>query len=81
MKRIKILFEFQQQNYNNIRYKLEQQKDIECYDKVLIYPNNPAPVYTHLLKCKQRLKVFTSTKRKLRRNISNRMIFSPFCTW
>ena len=70
--RKKIFFEFEQRSKDNIAYELQSKNDIESYDKVMeSYQNYPVVIYTYILKYKQMLKNFVSTKMKSLRNIIN----------
>ena len=74
--RRKSLFEFEQTYKDNIAYELQSKNDIECYDKVMeSYPNYLVIIYTYILKYKQMLKIFVSTKMKsILRNINNTLM-------
>jgi hypothetical protein len=73
--RRKSLFELEQRYKDNIAYELQSKNDIECYDKVIeSYPNYPVIIYTYILKYKQMLKIFVSTKMKSLRNVNNRLM-------
>ena len=57
-------------------YELQRKKDIECYDKVMeSHPNYVYIIYIHIIKFKQKLTAFTSTKIRSLRHINNRILF------
>ena len=57
-------------------YELQRKKDIECYDKIMeSHPNYVYIIYIHIIKFKQKLTAFTSTKIRSLRHINNRILF------
>jgi hypothetical protein len=79
-----IFFEFEEQKdkeNDNDRIleagnELQRKIDVECYDKVMeYYPNYLSIVYIHIIKFKQILTAFTSTKVKSLRKINNGISF------
>ena len=58
-------------------YELQRKKDIECYDKIMeSHPNYVYIIYIHIIKFKQKLTAFTSTKIKSLRHINNGILFT-----
>ena len=68
--------------WNNISSEIECKGEIECYDKVMeSYQNYPVVIYTYILKYKQMLKNFVSTKMKSLRNIINILMIFIILLW
>ena len=60
-----------------ISYELQRKKDIECYDKIMeSHPNYVYIIYIHIIKFKQKLTAFTSTKIRSLRHINNGILFT-----
>jgi hypothetical protein len=58
-------------------YELQRKKDIECYDKMMeSHPNYVYIIYIHIIKFKQKLTAFTSTKIRSLRHINNGILFT-----
>jgi len=58
-------------------YELQRKKDIECYDKIMeSHPNYVYIIYIHIIKFKQKLTAFTSTKIRSLRHINNGILFT-----
>ena len=72
-----IFNEFNQRCKIITSYELQRKKDIECYDKIMeSHPNYVYIIYIHIIKFKQKLTAFTSTKIKSLRHINNGILFT-----
>ena len=71
-----IFNEFNQRCKIITSYELQRKKDIKCYDKIMeSRPNYVYIIYIHIIKFKQKLTAFTSTKIRSLRHINNRILF------
>ena len=72
-----IFNEFNQRCKIITSYELQRKKDIECYDKIMeSHPNYVYIIYIHIIKIKQKLTAFTSTKIRSLRHINNGILFT-----
>ncbi len=72
-----IFNEFNQRCKIITSYELQRKKDIECYDKIMeSHPNYVYIIYIHIIKFKQKLTAFTSTKIRSLRHINNGILFT-----
>ena len=54
-----------------------KKKDLECYGKIMeSHPNYVYIIYIHIIKFKQKLTAFTTTKIRSLRHINNRILFT-----
>ena len=72
-----IFNEFNQRCKIITSYELQRKKNIECYDKIMeSHPNYVYIIYIHIIKFKQKLTAFTSTKIRSLRHINNGILFT-----
>ena len=72
-----IFNEFNQRCKIIISYELQRKKDLECYGKIMeSHPNYVYIIYIHIIKFKQKLTAFTTTKIRSLRHINNRILFT-----
>jgi len=72
-----IFNEFNQRCKIITSYELQRKKKIECYDKIMeSHPNYVYIIYIHIIKFKQKLTAFTSTKIRSLRHINNGILFT-----
>ena len=72
-----IFNEFNQRCKIITSHELQRKKDIECYDKIMeSHPNYVYIIYIHIIKFKQKLNAFTSTKIRSLRHINNGILFT-----
>ena len=72
-----IFNEFNQRCKIITSYELQRKKDIECYDNIMeSHPNYVYIIYIHIIKFKQKLTAFTSTKIRSLRHINNGILFT-----
>jgi hypothetical protein len=72
-----IFNEFNQRCKIITSHELQRKKDIECYNKIMeSHPNYVYIIYIHIIKFKQKLNAFTSTKIRSLRHINNGILFT-----